>query len=112
MLTSKHLHEYYNTNGYDKNKEIFRFLGEDGQEEDSLDFQQLDHDATLIAAHLTIDQKLSPGDVVLLMYPPGLDFMRSMLGCIYGGFLAVPLSPPPPSQLEQVRNFCYSSLIV
>ncbi len=39
---------------------------------------------------------LAPGDRALLVYPPGLDFVRSLLGCMAAGVIAVPVYPPDP----------------
>ncbi|KZS52828.1 hypothetical protein A4G26_19620 [Mycobacterium kansasii] len=39
---------------------------------------------------------LTPGDRALLVYPPGLDFVRSLLGCMAAGVIAVPVYPPDP----------------
>ncbi|MDP7702258.1 non-ribosomal peptide synthetase/type I polyketide synthase [Mycobacterium sp. TY815] len=39
---------------------------------------------------------LAPGDRALLVYPPGLDFVRSVLGCMAAGVIAVPVYPPDP----------------
>src|SRR4030066_328090 len=34
------------------------------------------------------------GRCVLLVYPPGLDFITAFFGCLYAGCVAVPTSPP------------------
>ena len=34
------------------------------------------------------------GQCVLLVYPPGLDFITAFFGCLYAGCVAVPTSPP------------------
>ena len=39
---------------------------------------------------------LAPGDRALLVYPPGLDFARALVGCIAAGVLPVPVYPPDP----------------
>lgn len=39
---------------------------------------------------------LAPGDRAVLVYPPGLDFVRSLLGCMAAGVIAVPVFPPDP----------------
>ncbi len=35
-----------------------------------------------------------PGDRVLLVFPPGLDFVAAFFGCLAAGLLAVPMMPP------------------
>jgi acyl-CoA synthetase (AMP-forming)/AMP-acid ligase II len=37
-----------------------------------------------------------PGDRVLLVYPPGLEFVESFLGCLLAGLVPVPVPPPMP----------------
>jgi 8-amino-7-oxononanoate synthase len=65
----------------------------DGQDEHaSLTYAQLDRRARTIAAHL---QDLGvAGQCVLLVYPPGLDFVAAFFGCLYAGCVAVPTYPP------------------
>ncbi|HNC96404.1 MAG TPA: AMP-binding protein, partial [Myxococcota bacterium] len=41
---------------------------------------------------------LRQGDRALLVYLPGLDFVRSLVGCLVAGVLPVPVFPPPPFQ--------------
>ena len=35
-----------------------------------------------------------PGERVLLLFPPGVDFVAGFFGCLYAGALAVPVYPP------------------
>ena len=58
----------------------------------TLNYRQLDFQARTVAAHL---QELGlQGERVLLLYPPGLDFIAAFLGCLYAGSIAVPVYPP------------------
>ncbi|XP_065052203.1 disco-interacting protein 2-like isoform X2 [Rhopilema esculentum] len=46
-------------------------------------------------AYLCIEQaKLKTGDHVALLYPPGLDLITAVLGCLYVGLIPVPIRPP------------------
>ncbi|MHB8954404.1 MAG: AMP-binding protein [Pirellulaceae bacterium] len=74
----------------------YRFLGEDGSET-PLSFLELDRRARAIARRL--QTFLTPGQRVLLMFPPGLDFIEAFFGCLYAGVLAVPMSPPNRREL-------------
>lgn len=38
---------------------------------------------------------------VLLLFPPGLEFLSAFLGCAYAGAIAVPLAPPNPKRLPR-----------
>ncbi|OGV79558.1 MAG: hypothetical protein A3K19_02630 [Lentisphaerae bacterium RIFOXYB12_FULL_65_16] len=58
----------------------------------SLTYAKLDRRARAIAGCLQ-DMGFA-GQRVLLVYPPGLDFITAFLGCLYAGCVAVPTSPP------------------
>jgi 8-amino-7-oxononanoate synthase len=65
----------------------------DGQDERaSLSYVHLDRRARAIAAHL--QDMHAAGQCVLLVYPPGLDFIAAFFGCLYAGCVAVPTYPP------------------
>jgi amino acid adenylation domain-containing protein len=65
----------------------------------SLTYAALDLHARAIAGFL--QSCAGFGDRVLLLYPPGLDFVRAFLGCLYAGVLAVPAPPLDPLRLKQ-----------
>lgn len=70
----------------------FIFLENGETEADTLTFAALDRDAKGVAALL--QQRTRAGDRALLLYPPGLDFVRAFMGCLYAGVVAVPVYPP------------------
>ena len=41
------------------------------------------------------------GERALLLYPQGVEFVESFLGCLYAGTVAVPAYPPDPTRLER-----------
>ncbi|MFC0101147.1 fatty acyl-AMP ligase [Micromonospora marina] len=55
-------------------------------------YSELDREARAIATHLAA--RLEVGSRVLLIYPPGGEFVTALLGCIYAGMIAVPVSMP------------------
>jgi 8-amino-7-oxononanoate synthase len=63
-------------------------------ENDAVDlaYGELDQRARAIAAWLQ-QQKVTQ-QPVLLLYPPGLDFIAALFGCFYAGGIAVPAYPP------------------
>jgi 8-amino-7-oxononanoate synthase len=65
----------------------------DGQSNQAvLKYAHLDQRARAIAAHL---QNMGfAGQRVLLVYPPGLDFITAFFGCLYANCVAVPTYPP------------------
>ena len=58
---------------------------------ESLSLFQLDSAARKIAMQL--DMYGVSGGQVMLLYPPGLDFIKALYGCLYAGVVGVPLHP-------------------
>ncbi|MCX6180719.1 MAG: AMP-binding protein, partial [Bacteroidetes bacterium] len=72
-------------------KVAFVFLNGKG-EETELTYSELYEEAKKIAAYLQKTGK--KGDRVLLLFPQGLDFIKSFMGCLMAGMIAVPSYPP------------------
>ncbi|MFD6142354.1 beta-ketoacyl synthase N-terminal-like domain-containing protein [Promicromonospora sp. NPDC060271] len=51
-------------------------------------------DARARAVAVTLSESAEPGDRVLLMTSPGLDYVAYFYGCLYAGLVAVPAYPP------------------
>jgi acyl transferase domain-containing protein/acyl-CoA synthetase (AMP-forming)/AMP-acid ligase II/acyl carrier protein len=78
-------------------KIAYTFLLDGEIESISLTYKELDQKARAIAAQLL--QKVEiVGSRVLLLYPPGLEFVAAFFGCLYGGFVPVPAYPPRRNQ--------------
>lgn len=80
---------------------LYTFLNyqKEGVEEDHLTYGELDRKARLLAAHL---RKLgTQGQRVLLIYPPGLDYIIAFFACLYAGAVAVPAYPPQFQRLDR-----------
>ncbi|MEO1340871.1 MAG: fatty acyl-AMP ligase, partial [Cyanobacteria bacterium J06635_13] len=78
-----------------------------------LSYGELEQKAKAIAALL--QSHASQGDRVVLLYPPGLDFITAFFGCIYAGVIAVPTYPPKPrrkSRLQEVVQDADAALIL
>ncbi|HEY3871111.1 MAG TPA: amino acid adenylation domain-containing protein [Actinocrinis sp.] len=58
----------------------------------AVDYAGLDHAARSVAA--LIKERGASGNRVLLLHPPGLDYVSAFLGCLYAGAVAVPIYPP------------------
>lgn len=69
----------------------FRFLADQGPQE--ISYAALETGARAVAARL---QQLGAarGDRVLLLYPPGLDYVTAFFGCLFAGTVPVPAYPP------------------
>lgn len=67
----------------------YRFLHDGESDAAETTYRTLDQQARSIAAKL---QQLGvAGERALLLYPPGPNFIAALLGCFYGGVLAVPI---------------------
>jgi acyl-CoA synthetase (AMP-forming)/AMP-acid ligase II len=77
---------------------VFRFVSGDGVEEGQLTFDQLRARACRIAAALR--EHVDPGDRIVLLVPPGLDYVQAFFGCLYAGAIAVPAYPPNPRRAD------------
>ena len=75
------------------------FLNDGELDETRLTYLQLHQKARTIAAKL---QSLNAvGERVLMLYPPGLDFIEGFFGCIYAGSIAVPAYAPRLNRNQQ-----------
>ncbi|MEH2162868.1 MAG: AMP-binding protein [Nostoc sp.] len=74
----------------------YTFLLDGETEEVSLTYQALDQKARSLAAKL--QSMKATKERVLLLYPPGLDFIIAFFGCLYAGVTAVPIYPPRRNQ--------------
>jgi len=70
----------------------FEYLIEGDDEGLKTSYARLDQEARSIA--LALMQIASPGDRVLLLYPPCPEFLSAFFGCLYAGMLAVPAYLP------------------
>jgi len=71
------------------NKVLYTFLSDGEAEDGGLTYQQLDQKARAIAVLLQ-QNLVQPGERVLLLYPPGLEYICAFWGCLYAGMIAVP----------------------
>ncbi len=70
----------------------YAYLADGEVEGDTLTWSELDRAARSVGARLAA-AGLS-GERVLLLHPPGLDFVVGFLGCLMAGGVAVPVQPP------------------
>jgi acyl-CoA synthetase (AMP-forming)/AMP-acid ligase II/3-oxoacyl-(acyl-carrier-protein) synthase/acyl carrier protein len=75
------------------------FLENGERERVRLTFAQLDTQLRAIAGMLESTTRV--GDRVLLLYPPGLEFICALLGCLHAGRIAVPAYPPRKGRSSQ-----------
>lgn len=71
---------------------LYRFLGRDDAPDDVMSYAELDHSAIVLARHLL--RSGAQGKQALLLYAPGLEFIRAFFACLYAGVVAVPVYLP------------------
>jgi len=93
--------------GLSPDRRAYTFLAGSGDESNVLRCHELETRARAIGALLqeTCGNKRSSTSEfparVLLLYPPGLEFIEAFYGCLFSGCIAVPASPPDPIQLAR-----------
>lgn len=94
-------------------KVAYTFMSDGENEDGRITYQELDRRARAIASLLqkNIDH---PGARVLLLYPPGLEYISAFLGCLYAGMVAVPSYPPrlnrPDPRLQTIAQDAQASV--
>jgi len=73
-------------------KTVYTYLNDGESQESRLTYCELERRALAIAAYL--QSQLFPGERVLLLYPPGMDFPAAFFGCLCAGMVAVPINLP------------------
>ncbi len=77
----------------------YTYLLDGDGEEAHLTYAELDRRARAIGGFL---QGLGArGERVLLLYPPGLEYVAAFVGCLYAGAVAVPAYPPDPMRVAR-----------
>src|SRR5262245_61539046 len=81
----------------------FAFLADGDTVKERLTYAELDRHARRIAGVL---RAAGTGrEPVLLLYPPGLEYIAAFFGCIYAGSIAVPAYPPHRNRsLDRLRG--------
>jgi amino acid adenylation domain-containing protein len=80
-------------------EEGYVFLRDGGTEREIISYANLESRAYAIAA--AIQDCAARGDRVVLLYPPGLDFIEGLFACISAGVIAVPSYPPDSDRLNR-----------
>src|SRR5262244_3868678 len=76
---------------------LYSFLEDGENERVDLSCAELWRRASAVAAQLR-DRR---GERIVLLYPPGLDYIIAFFGCLIAGAIAVPVYPPDPSRLAR-----------
>jgi len=78
------------------------FLGDGETESARLTFAELDLFARSLA--IKVGALAAVGDRALLLYPPGLDFVKVFFGCLYAGVVPVPAHPPSRHHAHRLNS--------
>ncbi|WP_374022977.1 thioester reductase domain-containing protein [Mycobacterium sp. HNNTM2301] len=81
-------------------KTLFRFVDDEGRELEHYTYRGFSERTRELAAYLSTEAGLRPGDRALLVYPPGLEMIAAFYACARIGVIAVPVSPPLPMSFE------------
>ena len=77
-------------------KTLFRFVDAEGWELERYTYESFAERTRELAAYLSTEAGLKPGDRALLVYPPGLEMVAAFYACARIGVIAVPVSPLCP----------------
>jgi acyl-CoA synthetase (AMP-forming)/AMP-acid ligase II/acyl carrier protein len=77
----------------------YTFLLDGETEEQNLTYAELDLRARAIGARL--QSVCRPGDHVILLFDPGLDYIAALFGCEYAGVVPVPAYPADPFRAKR-----------
>ncbi|KAI6669511.1 hypothetical protein NL676_004396 [Syzygium grande] len=98
-----------------QNKSLYTWINEEGAVVCQRTYGELDSNASCIAHKLLTSRKptIKPGDRVLLVHVPGLDFVDAFFGCLRASVIPVPVLPPDPLQrggqaLMKIENIAKS----
>jgi acyl-CoA synthetase (AMP-forming)/AMP-acid ligase II len=80
-------------------KPAVTWIGENGKEQGVRTYGDLCQRARAVAYRLVEKYGVKPGDRVVLVLPPGLEFLDAFFGCMVAGAVAVPVYPPNPATI-------------
>lgn len=97
-----------------RDKVAFRFVREAEGPVEQRTYRELFERASAIAAEL--QTRAASGDRVLMVYPPGLEFVEAFFGCMLAGVVAVPTAAPgrrrPGAPLAAIRAASSPKLVL
>ena len=78
----------------DPDKLLYAFLDVEGHTTESYSYAQFLQRTADIASHVKRTFPMSPGERVLLAYPPGVEMICAFFACVRLGLIPVPVYPP------------------
>ncbi|KAJ0083836.1 hypothetical protein Patl1_29820 [Pistacia atlantica] len=114
--------KHWGTHGVTRSKTLYSWINEEGAVVSQRTYAELHVNASCIANELLSSRRpvIKPGDRVLLVYVPGLDFVDAFFGCLRAKVLPVPVLPPDPWQrggqallkIENIAKSCEAKAIL
>ncbi|XP_015691720.2 uncharacterized protein LOC102705529 [Oryza brachyantha] len=114
--------QYWGTHKVTEKNVIYTWINEEGKIMNRRTYKELHGNASHIAQNLLTSTKpvIKPGDRVLLIHLPGLEFIDAFFGCIRAGVIPVPVLPPDPMQsggqallkVENISKMCNAVAIL
>ncbi|CAK9146774.1 unnamed protein product [Ilex paraguariensis] len=114
--------KHWGTHNVIQNKTLYTWINEEGEGVCQRTYRELHANASCIAHKLLTSSKpvIKPGDRVLLVHVPGLDFVDAFFGCLRARVLPVPVLPPDPLQrggqallkIENIAKSCNAVAIL
>ena len=79
----------------------YTYLVDGEAKEVQFTYAEVDQRARAIGAYLQASG--ASGERILLLYPPGLEYVAAFFGCLYAGAIAVPAVPPGQKTLSRLQ---------
>jgi acyl-CoA synthetase (AMP-forming)/AMP-acid ligase II/acyl carrier protein len=93
---------------YTPDTTAYIFLRDGDDDEERITYRELDQAARKIAYHLRLTG--AAGDRALMLFPPGLEFVKALFGCFYAGVIAVPAYAPRKNRsLDRIKMLVVDS---
>jgi 8-amino-7-oxononanoate synthase len=84
----------------DRDRAAYTFLVDGETDAETISYGELDRRSAAIAA--AVGERCELGDRIVILLPPGLDFIAAFLACSYAGAVAVPAFRPTPARLARM----------
>ncbi|KAL0419628.1 UNVERIFIED_CONTAM: Long-chain-fatty-acid--AMP ligase FadD26 [Sesamum radiatum] len=114
--------KHWGTHSIIQNKILYNWINDEGEVVSQRTYGELHANAACIAEKLLSNRKpvIKPGDRVILIHVPGLDFIDAFFGCLRARVLPVPVLPPDPLQrggqallkIENIAKSCNAVAIL
>ncbi|XP_058073505.1 uncharacterized protein LOC131222454 [Magnolia sinica] len=114
--------KFWGTHPITANKTLYTWISDEGEVVNKRTYGELHANASQIAHKILTSRKpiIKPGDRVLLVHAPGLDFVDAFFGCLRARVLPVPVLPPDPFQrggqallkIENISKSCNAVAIL